>query len=451
MLGLSTALLVRPGAQFVLPLVALAAAWSLRRTPVRAIASLLLAAAATAAVLAVNSTLVARIGDPTAGANSNVGFVLYGLSVNQGWMAGESYALEHAPTLNERERSAWLVKEAIANMQRDPSTVAKAMVARLGSFLEHAPPQTSAYIADRGVLRRWVPGWLEPLLGFMLFGGGGVVALILHRRGHPGIALVAIAAVAGILLSIPFIWLDGQWRALASTMPLQALIVSFFVAPSRPPALRGASARRNAPAEPGRSGGGRLQASRTVRGTRESVWDSSALAAVALVPLVGAGVAYGVLGRDAVVPLRSTPDGGPTPYVIADPRSARVLLIEPLPEFHWLGPASMTLEQTRHEIADWGVDGSLAPLLERVQPSARSALLQTVSISQPGGCSAALLLVPPDQLATVQSLEGPMAKLGVDWGGGLPYFGLFGVLRSAAEWSPPPASSTAALETERTR
>lgn len=413
MLALSTALLVRPGAQFVLPLAALAMVWTLRRTPRRALAALLLAAVAAGAALGTNAWLVARVGDPAAGANSNFGFVLYGLSVDQNWMSGQAHAQQHAADLSERERSAWLVREALDNMRQDPGTLAMAVARRVESFFVDVPPQTGLYLGDRGALVFWPPGWTPQWLSwtpaYLFWGAGGAAALLLRRRRHPGLALLLAATGVGVLLAVPFIWLDGQWRALAPTVPLQALFVSFYLAPRRPPADRPLDGE-------------------------EKRWELTALSCVALVVLVGLGVAQGVIGRGAAFPLRTNEIDGSAPYIIADPAFASVLEIEPSPSFRWLGPAAMTLEQTRHEVVDWGTDDSLGPVLSRVQPTDHSSLLQTVSIAKPGGCAATLLLASPEQRAALEPITTPMAKLVIEWGEAMPYFGRFGVLRSIEPW-----------------
>jgi len=401
--ALALALIVRPGAILVLPLLPLALAWVARRHHRRsAVAAAGWSLLGIVAALAINAGLEGRMGRTDAASNSNAGYVLYGLSVGRDWTAGEEWLQRNAPELGEREQASRLMAAAMENIRRDPRPFARSLGSALRSFLTSGPPQLSAHFADRGVLAVDAPWWRSP--AFVVWGVLGAMLLCWRLRGHPATAPMLVAMLAGVLLSIPLIWGDGGWRALAATLPLQAVIVAFFLAPSRAPALRQGPDR------------GPLMAGATM---------------FALLAICAFG-AWIVPGRLERRPRPLVTEAGHAIALFTAPASLRCVRIEPTPSFRWFGPASLTLEESRLALADWNDVPALQCLLERIDPARPHMIAQTIGVNRRWGLVGATILVPPELVDRVEAQEGALATLTVEWCASTLYFGEVGVLKEIA-------------------
>lgn len=397
---LALALIVRPGAILVAALLPLALAWVARRHHRRsALAAAGWSAAGLVAAMAVNAGFESRMGRGDAASNSNAGYVLYGLSVGRDWTAGEEWLAQNAPQLGEREQAARLIAAALENIQRDPRPFAGSLVASLGSFLTLGASQLSAHFADRGVLASDGPWWRRSDL--LVWGLLGPLALLWRMRGHPATGPLLLAALVGVLLTAPLIWRDGGWRALASTLALQAVIAGFFLAPAKAPTLRRGADR------------------------------GPALALGAIMALLGicALGAWIVPGRLEERPRPLVDAAEHALPLFTAPRRLCCLRIEPAPQFRWLGPASLTLEQTREALRDWDSVPALQCLLERVDPTQPHLIAQAFGVNRGWGLVGATILVPPALLERVEAEDGELAVLEVEWCASTLYFGEVGVLR----------------------
>lgn len=425
-LALGMALIVRPGAMFVLPLVPLAVAWSFFRSPGRlgeatrseapfpedqerahggsgsirrGLAGGGIVALGCIAAVVLNALIAAAIGDPAAATNANFGYVLYGHSVGEDWTAGERWLAEHAPHLGEAERGRALVAAAMENIRREPSIVLGSFGRALHHMTRFGVAQLSSAFGDRGVLPVGESWWsTTPLL---LWGILGPLVLVLRRRGHPDVAPLLIAIVAGVLLSVPVVWHDGSWRALAATIPFIAPAAAFFLAPRVAPALR----RRRDPA-PALAAG-------------------SLAAVICAAACVSAAAMLGMIGE---------PDRAPEPAIdrIARPRVLRVVEIAPKEQFRWFGPASLTLDGTHRALADWGIEVSIECLLSQVDHRDRWLLVQVMGSSAEAAMRTATLLVPPELRAEFERVSEPRSDLFVEWCGANPYLGYLGRVRGVS-------------------
>lgn len=415
-LALGLALIVRPGAILVAAAVPVAVAWIWRRHHRKsAFMGGGLAALGFLGAFAVNVAFEAGMGRPDATSNSNAGYVLYGLSVGSDWTAGEAWLDQHAPDVGEREEAALLTREALRNIRASPGIFIGSMMSALGDFLRSGIAQMSTSFADRGLLPKSGPWWSSP--AFLVWGVLGPLALILRLRRHPDSGTLLLAIGLGVLATVPLIWRDGLWRALASTLPFQALIATFFLAPRQPPAVR-----------PDRDAGPWLAMAILVSLLAACAWTLLGVSR----PSAGASATQ---PHDAAEALRRRPIGrvvdaqGHAVPIFTAPGRLVMASLEPRPAFQWLGPAALTLEEAQRALRDWADKPGLDCALRRADPEARSLLVQAFAVNPGYGLLAATILVPPDLVEAVLEYEGDLAVLEVDWCENTLYFGDVGVLR----------------------
>jgi len=208
---LSFGLATRAGALFALPMLALWCGWRFRSGD--AALSWRMAAlglTAGAAGFVVNKALVAFAGVPGQMAFGNFSFTLYGLAIG-----GESWTRFFADfpqylTAREGEQAAAAYRAALAHMIAAPFDLIKGVAARYNDFLFNTG------------WHKYVPNVLLRGL-ILLLALIGVVAC--WRTRSANLSALLLAALAGILLSVPFLG-DGGSRVYAATHPFSAAFVA---------------------------------------------------------------------------------------------------------------------------------------------------------------------------------------------------------------------------------
>jgi len=208
---LSFGLATRAGALFVLPALALWCGWRFRAGNAALSWRMTgLGLAAGAAGFVANKALVTFAGMPGQIAFGNFSFTLYGLAIG-----GESWTRFFADfpqylALSEGEQAAAAYRAALAHMQAAPFDLIKGAAARYNDFLINTG------------WHKYVPNML--LRGFiLLLALIGVIAC--WRTRSANLSALLLAALAGILLSVPFLG-DGGSRVYAATHPFSAAFVA---------------------------------------------------------------------------------------------------------------------------------------------------------------------------------------------------------------------------------
>lgn len=438
--GLTLGLFARAGAFFVLPALVVALAWVAwlgvpssvdaipprrRRLPA-ALGAAALALAAMGSAYGFNATIFHLTTDGTSAPNSNFSFVAFGLASGGTWTLGQDWIAQHMPRSTEAEQARALYAEAMARIKADPSVLATTLLSALDTFRRAWATGVAAHFGDRGFLGLSLPAswsaWVGPdAPAHLLWAVLGPAAILLRLRAVGAIAWVVGAALVGIIVSMPFIWMDGGWRAVAPTMPLMTIAAVFFLADGR-------AARRMRHAAPG------TLAPAPVPVRRIDGADRAAAIVTCAVAFVIVASAVGWIGR------KPTPSGpsiavepGEVALRIAAPRTLSGVIVERDAQFRWFGPARMTPEQLWSEVAGFGQAFPTGTDVPRTSAEATHPvlLLQSVSISQPPGFAAFVTISD----VAHGDLDRPMEFTGTAVGH-TPYFGAFYRLRPPARGGP---------------
>jgi hypothetical protein len=210
---LTTALMARAGAFFVLPALVGAFAW-IFRSGGRALSAALTASAAVALAAALGIGLGRVLADPASPQTtfSNFSYSLYGLVVGG---AGWQQALADHPDAREGAEIYTLAFDAFL---AHPEGLLKGSLRMWRAYLWPAGPvHAFAFVTDGARSPFW------QLLCFV-FSGCGLVAAV--RRYQSPQAALLLAGTIGHLASIPFAPpIDADLRVYAATMPIVALLV----------------------------------------------------------------------------------------------------------------------------------------------------------------------------------------------------------------------------------
>lgn len=227
LLALDTALRARPGAQFLLPALAAWLLWTFRRQWRRALP--VLAAVALAGSLA--TTALNRLyGSGQAGFTTYPAYTLYGLTRHSNWtQARADFGQELDAIGAEKQVARFLYAKAFENLRRDPRPFLRALERNLTRFLGKLPANLARVVTLRPV---FAPSAGPPsvdevtldtrLGGPLLLIAAGAFAFFLVRAGAVD-RWFWLAATAGLLASIPFVYGDAGFRGLAAAYPLIAL------------------------------------------------------------------------------------------------------------------------------------------------------------------------------------------------------------------------------------
>lgn len=444
--ALSLGLFARAGAFFVLPAIVLALAWTARRSGRRAwiapVAAAALAASSMTAAFVLNATVFRLTSDGGSTPNSNFAFVAFGLASGGTWTLGQEWIVQHMPMSTEAQQEAALYEETWKRIEADPTVLARSLHSALGAFVAAWGPGVAAHFGDRGLLAAALPSrwsaWLPANApAHAIWSILGPLTLLLRLRRVGAVAILLVAAALGIVASMPVIYLDGGWRAVAPTMPLMTIVAVFFLADSTARRHKATDARGRASAEVALDG-------TTRRSTNlDGVDRAGALLALG-VPLVILASALGLIGR-RMPPATVRPSASPESVSLVSAPVATLsgVVIERNPSFRWFGPARMAPEDLWREIDDFGQPfptGATAPRRSN-EASEPVALLQSVTITRPPGFAPFMLIAPERALLSAMEArrrDEPFEFLGTRLGE-TAYYGQFFRMEPLT----PPRSATA--------
>jgi hypothetical protein len=384
-LSLAAGMMARAGALLALPVPALASILLVRPRR-RGLLAALLSLVAIGAAWTLNRSVFEIAAAPGAAPNANVPYVTLGIMLGGDWSDAQRWLLEAHPDasgLSDEQRAQLLLAETKRRLWAEPSVLLRGVLRGLatfgrdwtmiawGRFAERGTVQS---LADQLGLSRWTPGQLgvPSFLVGALLAAASVAALLrlLQARSRVGVLMALLGAA--VAASLPFIWIDGRWRALAPTWPIVAVIATLWLMPPRAwlaPRLSGRVGECPCPRP--RLAGPALAALGV---------------AVTAAPLVGAVALSLAAPRPALPP-------GSDAAVILVPRTDRLsaVIIGAEEEFSWLGPARMRRGTFEQELRTWGRDVEVVRAILD-EPSASMAIVQTIRAAGEAGLPRELLL-----------------------------------------------------------
>jgi hypothetical protein len=270
---LDLSLQARPGAQFLLPCLALWIVWTCRGRRLQAVVG---AAVVAGAGLALSASLNALYGTSDASASAAGAYPLYGLATGSNYrQIQEDLGEELARLPDDRARTRLIYQRAWERLRAEPGVAGRALGRNLRKFAGKAPPVLYGIVSPQGLfLSPWERAeptpdvrardrWLgRALLAVALLG----LALYL-RRASADERLFWLAVAAGIVLSAPVVYGDAGLRGLAASFPFLCALLAI-----------------------GLGRGGRRPARDVSRATRRVL--VTAAAALVLLSLVGPAIAH---------------------------------------------------------------------------------------------------------------------------------------------------------------
>ena len=231
--ALDVALSARPGPQFLVPAVLLWGLWVFRKRWLRATATLVLAwALSTLVTYGLNRFYGSGEGSFT----SYPAYTLYGLTRDSNYkQAQHDYGEEIARLGSEREVARFLYARSFDALRREPQLFAHALVENELKFLEKLGANLSRIVTLRAFFapasERARPSESERRanlvagLPLLLAAAGLSLARIARGRARSG-RLFCLAAAAGVLGSVPFVYGDAGFRGLAAAYPFLAVFLA---------------------------------------------------------------------------------------------------------------------------------------------------------------------------------------------------------------------------------
>ena len=227
-LTLTAALQARSGPMFVLPALVGWATLSLhdraetgRRWCPRNLAAALLGVAGGAAL---NALLTRVHHGATGGGQANFSYTLYGIVVGgKGWeQAWADFPVVRA--MPEPEGAAFIYKHALAHLQAHPGDLALGLFRNVECLVFSWTEQASGDALAHHPAAQWAVGVAVAI--------AATVAIRALLRAHPNDASLTLvaAAGAGIVASVPVIYIDGRERVFAAAFPFAVAGVAYALA-----------------------------------------------------------------------------------------------------------------------------------------------------------------------------------------------------------------------------
>ncbi|HEY3488881.1 MAG TPA: hypothetical protein VGK27_02020 [Candidatus Deferrimicrobiaceae bacterium] len=221
----TAALHARAGPFLMLPALALwaLAAWDGgRRARVAAAGAIILGFAAATLF---NVGLAAFHGGRPGNGHGNFYFTLYGISTGDpGWRR----VYDDYPQIwkmRDAESNAFIREKTIAQIRRHPGKLVEGLAAGWGNFLSRLPEFAGRFASDFPVQGR---SWFY----FPLLLAG--LPVYLWRFGLRRETTMVLSLSAGVLASVPVLWVDGGTRVFAVAVPILAMLPAFALAGLRP-------------------------------------------------------------------------------------------------------------------------------------------------------------------------------------------------------------------------
>jgi len=215
---LTLALHARAGTFFVLPALVLGAATVHREKKLFRWGAAALCIAGILLGFLVNGSIMKIYGDRLGLGHGNFSMTLYGLASGKpGWQ--QIYRdYPEAWNMPEDAQVDFAYRKSYDLIALDPSRLAKALASVSKEALSASPDIPGLEV---GVTHVRFIRWL-----IALFFAGGALVYLWRFRGRPETTMVA-AMLAGFLVSVPFLWVDGEARVYAATVPVLAVLLSF--------------------------------------------------------------------------------------------------------------------------------------------------------------------------------------------------------------------------------
>jgi len=243
LLALDTALRARPGAQLLLPALMLWVLWVFRRRWLHALG----AVAAVALVGSLSTTALNRLyGSGEATFTTYPAYTLYGLSRQSNWTQARADFGDALDGLgSEKQVARFLYGKALENVRRAPRPFFRALLRNLTRFTGKLPGNLARVVTWRPLFDAdGGPPSGEDLardtrMAAPLLLAGALAWLAYLWRAPVQDRSFWLAAAAGLLCSVPFVYGDAGFRGLAPVYPFiaAALAVGLGRRPRREPGL----------------------------------------------------------------------------------------------------------------------------------------------------------------------------------------------------------------------
>lgn len=227
--AIALAMMARAGALFIMPALWLATIILFWRDRRRAVIVGGVTGIALVLGVSLNGLLLSVYGTDESVSNENFSYVILGLARNVLWSQADKGFESELAALPEREKASFRNRKAWELIREDPRPFVQASTTSLQKFFTSMSPRLASHVIPSHRLGfRLQPRVLHTITAIFAI----LVALALWRAGRNH-AIFWMFAWLGIIASIPFIYLNGGWRVLASAYPF--IVVPFAIALSTRP------------------------------------------------------------------------------------------------------------------------------------------------------------------------------------------------------------------------
>jgi hypothetical protein len=229
----------RPGAQFLLPCLALWGVWVSHRGRMRVAVA---AAAVIAAGALITSTLNRLYGSPDSSFVSYPAYTLYGLATGSNYkQARDDFGAEMERVSDDRERARFLYRRSWERIRDDPGLLLATLARNEGKFFVKLLPNLAPLVSPMPLLAppmsrvRATPdaAAVDKWTGAPVLAAAFLAFLAFWWRSRRDERAFWLAAGTGLMASAPFVYGDAGLRGLAAAYPLLALALSAGLTPRR--------------------------------------------------------------------------------------------------------------------------------------------------------------------------------------------------------------------------
>lgn len=229
--AVSLALSIRMGAMFLIPALLVWTLYRFRHSWKSRSIAIMAALLALSLSLGMTPLITALYGSSSGATGSNFAWTLCGLSIGTTWDGPQqAYKQELQQCTTEKMQAAFLYRQALENIKRQPQVFIKRLWDGEKLFLLNVH---KFVFEGYNFGRKPVPTW------FIAFVVAGILACICSRyktalsdlRSDTPVFWLIMAGA--ILLSVPFVMYDDGWRVLTATHPLVFALFASLLAPTR--------------------------------------------------------------------------------------------------------------------------------------------------------------------------------------------------------------------------